>query len=60
MPKKNYLFSINGIHDGAICDEGVIYQSGTKYYVQWIGLGVTRCISKKCVDELRNSDLVIK
>lgn len=57
---REYLFSINGIMNGAICDEGTVYKKNGRYYLQWVGLGVTKRISKKTVDELANSDLRIK
>lgn len=55
-----YLFSINGMYKGTICDEGVIYRKGNYYYCRWVGLGVTKRISKKAVDELSISDLRIE
>ncbi|MEE1248986.1 MAG: hypothetical protein UHU19_07155 [Lachnospiraceae bacterium] len=57
---SEYLFSINGIMNGAICDEGTVYKKNGKYYLQWVGLGTTRRISEKTVQELENSDLRIK
>ena len=46
--------------NGAICDEGTVYKKNGKYYLQWVGLGTTRRISEKTVQELENSDLRIK
>lgn len=57
---EEYLFSINGMKDGAIWDEGVITRSGRYFYLQWIGLGIKRRISKKCVDRLSKSEVRIK
>lgn len=32
---------------GEIWDEAVMWRTGNKYYIQYIGLGVTKKISKK-------------
>lgn len=53
-------FSIYGIMNGAICDEGVCYENNGRYYLEWIGLGVTKRISKKTFDDLYKSELRIK
>lgn len=54
------MFSINGIKDGVICDEGVCYEKNGQYFLHWVGLGVTRRISKKMYFDLYYSDLVIR
>ena len=53
-------FKIYGKYDGCICDEGCIWQSAKgSYWLQCVGLGVTRRISKRKVYELYNSDIRI-
>lgn len=60
MSSKEVLFEIYGIMDDTICDTGIVYCSNNRYYLQWVGLGTTKRISKKLVDELAISDLRIR
>lgn len=48
---KRVLFAVEGKIDGAVCDEGIVYESHGRYYLHWIGLGKTKRISEKMVDE---------
>lgn len=49
--EKKVLFAVEGKIDGAVCDEGIVYECNGRYYLHWIGLGKTRRISEGKVTE---------
>lgn len=48
---KRVLFAVEGKIDGAVCDEGIVYESHGRYYLHWIGLGKTIRLRKETVTE---------
>lgn len=48
-----YVDGINCMMDDKICDEAIMYKQNNRYYIEFIGLGTKRRISKQQYDIIK-------
>lgn len=55
MNEVDIVDGIDCYMNGVICDEAIIYRKGRYYYIQYVGLGKTRRISKKVYEAIKET-----
>lgn len=55
MNEVDVIEGIDCYLNGVICDEAIIYRIGRFYYIEYVGLGKKRKISKKVYDTIKET-----